>query len=149
MSYVSDTLLKDETVRFVGQVHWIIFFNVVCMTLAAVLVYFVFDQLIIAGVFIFFACFRLVTDAIYFFTTELAVTDQRVIAKFGLISRTTFELNLDRVTSLNVNQSVLGRILNYGDLFIQGMGGVSTPIPVIANPLLFRKWVLGEVRAAT
>lgn len=148
MSYVNNTLLRGETVRFVGHVHWIIFIPVLLLSIAAMVVYFVFDQLIISGILSFFALFRFITDVMYFFSTELAVTDQRVIAKFGLISRTTFELNLDRVTTLNVQQSVLGRILNYGNIFIQGMGGISTPIPAIADPLTFRHWVLGEVEAS-
>lgn len=145
MSYIDSTLLRGESVRFRGHVHWIIFLPVLLLASAGTLVFFYFNQLIICGILFFFAIFRFITDTIYFFSTELAVTDQRVVAKFGFIRRTTFELNLDRVTSLNVQQTVLGRILNYGNIFIQGMGGVSTPVPVISDPLTFRHWVLGEV----
>lgn len=148
MSYVNDTLLSGETLRFRGHVHWIIFLPVLLLTCAGLAVFFFFNQLVICSILLFFAIFRFVTDFIYFFSTELAVTDQRIISKFGFIRRRTFELNLNRVTSLNVQQTVLGRLLNYGDIFVQGMGGISIPVPAITDPLTFRKWVLREVEEA-
>jgi uncharacterized membrane protein YdbT with pleckstrin-like domain len=148
MSYVNDNLLPDEIVRFRGVVHWIIFLNPLMISLAGAAVLLWMNQLIIAGFLFLFALWSFAKAMIYFFTTELAVTNRRVIAKFGLIQRVTFELNLDRVMSLNVQQTVLGRILNYGDIFVNGIGGVSTPIPVIEEPLRFRQWVLGEAQVA-
>lgn len=149
MSYVDNTLLPDEVVRFRGHVHWIIFIPCLLLTGAGMALYFFLGQAIICGILLFFSIYFFLRAFVYYFTTELAVTSERVIAKFGFISRVTFELNLDRVMSLNVQQTVLGRILNYGDVFVNGMGGVATPIPVISDPIVFRKWVLGEVRAAT
>lgn len=72
-------------------------------------------------------------------TTELAITNRRIIAKFGLISRSTFELNLAKIESIRVEQSILGRILNYGDVLVIGTGGSKEPIPRIAHPLEFRR----------
>ncbi|WP_241596539.1 PH domain-containing protein [Rosenbergiella epipactidis] len=43
-------------------------------------------------------------------STELALTNQRIIAKVGLIQRNTVELRLEKVESLGIHQSVLGRI---------------------------------------
>lgn len=72
-------------------------------------------------------------------TTELVITNRRIIAKFGLISRYTIEINLPKVESISVSQSVFGRMLNYGDLQIVGTGGTREPIPNIDNPLMFRR----------
>lgn len=82
-------------------------------------------------------------------TTELAITNYRVIAKSGLIKRNTVELNLDRVESLRVNQGVMGRLLNYGSISVIGTGGTEAPIPSIDSPMEFRKSVnnyLAEMR---
>ena len=49
-------------------------------------------------------------------TTETDVTNLRVVHKTGFIKRQTFEMSLDKVESVDVNQSILGRILNYGDV---------------------------------
>ena len=72
-------------------------------------------------------------------STEIAITNRRVIAKFGFIKRHTVEINLEKVEALRVEQGVLGRMLNYGTLFISGAGTSVAPIPNIADPLVFRR----------
>ena len=71
-------------------------------------------------------------------TTELAVTDHRVIYKSGLLSRHTIEMNRDKVESVDVDQSLLGRILGYGTVVVRGTGGSLEPIRNISDPLSFR-----------
>lgn len=72
-------------------------------------------------------------------TTELAVTTRRLITKFGFISRKTVELNIHKVESIQVEQSVMGRMLDYGTLVVSGGGAPQAPIPGISNPIAFRK----------
>ena len=74
-------------------------------------------------------------------STELVVTNRRVIAKFGLVSRRTIELNLSKLESIRVDQSVGGRILNYGSIVLAGTGATLEPIPFIAAPIAFRQAV--------
>ncbi|CAI1715215.1 Bacterial membrane flanked domain [Serratia quinivorans] len=74
-------------------------------------------------------------------TTELALTNKRIIAKFGFIRRSTVELRLEKVESIGVDQSILGRILGYGTIVVKGTGGTATPIPSISKPLEFRRVV--------
>jgi uncharacterized membrane protein YdbT with pleckstrin-like domain len=71
-------------------------------------------------------------------TTELAITNKRVFAKFGFVSRQTVELNISKVESIQVHQGILGRMFNYGSLVISGAGTPQAPIPGISNPLAFR-----------
>lgn len=80
-----------------------------------------------------------IAAAIRYMTTELAITDKRVIAKFGFISRNTIELNMAKIESIQVNQGILGRIFDFGSLTIAGGGIPSAPIPGISNPLAFRR----------
>jgi len=79
-------------------------------------------------------------------TTELVLTDRRIITKRGFISRDTVEMNLSKVESLHVDQSLLGRILNYGDVTVVGTGASLEPLRGIASPLELRR-KLGEVSA--
>lgn len=74
-------------------------------------------------------------------TTELALTNKRVIAKTGFIRRDAIELRLEKVEGVVVSQGLLGRIFNYGDVVVTGTGGIKTPIPFIAKPLEFRRVV--------
>ena len=80
-------------------------------------------------------------------TTELVLTDRRIIAKRGLVSRDTVEMNLGKVESVHVNQSLLGRLLDYGDVTVVGTGSALEPLSGIAQPLELRK-KLGDVSAA-
>ena len=78
-------------------------------------------------------------------STELAVTNRRVIAKFGLVRRSTVEINLSKIESVRVEQTVMGRLLGYGSIFVTGTGSTMEPIPYIADPIRFRQ----AVQAAT
>jgi len=75
---------------------------------------------------------------IHRWTTETDVTNMRVVHKTGFIKRDTFEMSLDKVESVDVNQSILGRLLNYGDLTIQGVGEGTETISTVTSPLAFR-----------
>lgn len=85
-----------------------------------------------------FVLFLFARPFIHKWTTELAITNKRVIAKFGLISRRTVEINLVKIESIQVRQGILGRILNYGSIIVSGAGNPQAPIPNIKNPMKFR-----------
>ncbi len=125
-SYIDSALIKDEKVLYTG--------NISVWSLA---------PLIALGL-VLLAAWGLglafwIAAYIRYKTTELAVTDKRVIAKFGFISRRTIEITLSKVESIQVQQGVLGRIFNYGSLVISGAGTPQAPIPGISNPMGFRR----------
>jgi hypothetical protein len=71
-------------------------------------------------------------------TSELVITDRRVLIKVGFIQRHTFEMFISKIESVAVFQSMLGRIFNYGTVTIRGTGGSSESFTAIAAPLQFR-----------
>ena len=81
-------------------------------------------------------------------TTELVLTDRRIITKRGLISRDTVEMNLSKVESLHVNQSLIGRIFDYGDVTVVGTGASLEPLLGISSPIELRKKLGGVVEVA-
>lgn len=91
---------------------------------------------------LFVGLFILIKDFIYCISTELYITQKFTIAKYGLIKRDTIEMLNSKVESIRVNQSILGRILNYGDVVVVGTGSSSSPVKFIANPLEFRRQLL-------
>ena len=70
--------------------------------------------------------------------TEIAVTDRRVIYKSGVISRRTVEMNIDQIESVEVHQSIIGRMLGYGDIAVHGTGEGIENIRLVADPLTVR-----------
>jgi uncharacterized membrane protein YdbT with pleckstrin-like domain len=131
-SYVEASLVTNEHVIYRGRLSkWPYFFRILLGILLAP---------ILIGLLI------LIDLAIRIKSTELAVTNRRVIAKFGTFSRRTFELNVDRVEAIQVDQGVWGRMLGYGTLRIAGAGNFD-PVPNVAAPMAFKKAVLESQEA--
>jgi uncharacterized membrane protein YdbT with pleckstrin-like domain len=74
-------------------------------------------------------------------TTEIDVTNRRIVYKRGFIKRHTVEMNMDKVESVDVDQSIFGRLLNHGDITIRGTGIGLEPLRGIGAPLEFRNHV--------
>jgi uncharacterized membrane protein YdbT with pleckstrin-like domain len=72
-------------------------------------------------------------------STELAVTTRRVIVKHGFIRRRTVEINLSKAESIQVDQGLLGRLIDFGTLLIAGTGTSHAPLKGIADPMDFRR----------
>jgi uncharacterized membrane protein YdbT with pleckstrin-like domain len=71
-------------------------------------------------------------------TTEFAVTNKRVIAKFGFLRRRSLEVNLDKIESVTVSQSLTGRLLGFGTLRVRGTGSTDEVFGSIARVMEFR-----------
>ena len=71
-------------------------------------------------------------------STEIAVTNRRLVVKVGVVSRDTMEITLGRVESIDVHQSPMGLMLGYGSIRIRGTGSSNDPIDNIKAPLEFR-----------
>ena len=72
-------------------------------------------------------------------TTEIAITNTRLVYKRGLVARHVGEMSIDRIEGVNVLQTILGRIFNYGRLAIRGMGIGEVVLPPIEDPITFRQ----------
>jgi uncharacterized membrane protein YdbT with pleckstrin-like domain len=97
-----------------------------------------------AVIFMLLAVAAAVPAAIRRATTELAVTDRRVIYKSGVISRHTLEMNRSKVESVDVDQSLLGRLFGFGTVIVRGTGGSLEPLRMISDPLSFRSHITAE-----
>src|SRR4029079_12532131 len=80
-------------------------------------------------------------------TTEIGVTSQRLVFKRGLLLRHTQELQLRGIEEVNLEQGLLGRLLDYGQVELRGTGVDDIRLPSLADPLGLRK-ALQEGRAA-
>jgi uncharacterized membrane protein YdbT with pleckstrin-like domain len=144
MGYVSENLLKGERVVEQAQVHWWAWGKGVVAILLGFLLA-AMGSHGLAGFLFLLGLFLIVRGVIVVMTTELAVTDRRVIAKFGLIRRSTVELLHQRIEGLTVDQSIFGRLLGFGTVVVNGTGSGKTPVPHITKPLEFRKTALQTV----
>jgi uncharacterized membrane protein YdbT with pleckstrin-like domain len=149
MSYVAHILQPGEVVRYRSKIHWMVFLPGVLLLAVALALYVVSGNSgFWHGVFIVLASLSLAAAlAILFFawfrrwTTEIAVTNRRIIYKTGFISRHTNEMNLDKVESVDVDQSLFGRLLDYGNIDIRGTGSGFERLRKIEAPIEFRNHV--------
>lgn len=70
--------------------------------------------------------------------TEIAVTNLRVIYAKGFIQRHSEEVNMDQIERVDVDQSMLGRLFNYGDVTIHGTGTTLEPLRDVDRPIALR-----------
>jgi uncharacterized membrane protein YdbT with pleckstrin-like domain len=147
VAYVNSVLQPGETVKATGRLHWINYLrSLVLAALAALLLLYGAEQasklaraaayvgwvlLVVAVVIFLEAWFRRQM-------TELSVTNRRVIYKTGFVRRHTVEMNMDKVETVNVDQSILGRILGYGTIHVLGTGQGIEGLSRIARPLAVR-----------
>ena len=142
MSYIEKVVVDGERLLATGRTHWFIYVKPLAGIVLGLIITLINYRLLIGEALLFASLFWLLMIWIYVISTELAVTDKRIIAKFGFIAVHTVEVRHDKIESLTVNQSIFGRIFGFGSLFINGSGGTSAPIPYIANPLQFRSAAL-------
>jgi uncharacterized membrane protein YdbT with pleckstrin-like domain len=150
MNYVRRVLQPGEIVVHVTHIHPIIFLSailwlglaVVLLTVALTLT----GDMRIGGEALAVFCLVLATGSalpalLRRISTELAVTDRRVIYKSGILARHTLEMNRSKVESVDVDQSVLGRLIGFGTIVVRGTGGSLEPIRMISDPLTFRSHI--------
>jgi hypothetical protein len=162
MSYIESHLVPGETVIYETRLHWIVMLGhivVGCLLLAlpgAFLLYYAASQtgiesrnlhimegggvaLIVCGV------VAILTGMVRRNATEMALTNRRVVIKTGLVCRKTIEMLLNKVESIEVSETVLGRTLGYGTIVVIGTGGTPEPFDQVAHPLEFRSRVQQQI----
>ena len=149
--YIDQILQPGEKVLYSTNVHWIFYFPAIAAWIVAAVLLFLSRATITEGIILLCLSASAVAAlaALYWtakawfhrWITETDVTNLRVVHKTGFIKRRTFEMSLDKVESVDVNQSIPGRILNYGDVTVQGVGEGKETIATIASPLAFRNFI--------
>ena len=164
MGYVEDNLMSNEKILFTARVHPAVFLQSIVVFIFSIFLFIygfskaatiskagspapVIDATTVLGSFILFfsvgvflyAIFLGLQAAVAMFATEFAVTNRRVIAKTGFVRRNTLEMLLPKIESVSVNQSVLGRMLNFGSVTVTGTGGTQESFNAIIEPIGVRK----------
>ena len=164
MSYIEKTLVPGETLLYQTRHHWIVLLGpaltstVLDLVGAGLLIYAVNQRnattpggtgmnrgiealVVIAAILLLLGGAILVYGLAKRNATEMAVTNKRVLIKTGMASRRTLDLMLNRVESIGVEETVMGRLLGYGTVVLRGTGGTPEPFFQIAHPQEFRQQV--------
>jgi uncharacterized membrane protein YdbT with pleckstrin-like domain len=150
MSYTEKILQPDETIVHVTGLHWFVYLPALGFLILAIAAAVLSNNvasniaslvLLGAAVLGFLALLAWLRGFLRRYGTELVVTNRRVIFKRGLVRRHTVEMNMSKVESVDVDQSIAGRLFGYGTVTIRGTGGGIEPLRNISDPLDFRNHV--------
>ena len=152
MGYIHKSLLDGEEIIYLTRRHKIIFtWPVIWLLLSAILfgvkwVYVFrpeidFALMIFSGIFLAVGLIHTLVVWVKYLCAEFGITNQRVIVKEGFLKRKTSEVFLKSVESVQVDQSLWGRMLNFGTIIVSGTGGANDPLSMIRAPLEFKKQV--------
>lgn len=131
MSYVTDNLLANEQIEQVAELHWSNYISVAILGIAASIS--VWLCLAVAALPDVTAGLRLYIVTAFFIVwsgysfwnlllSEMFMTNLRVVRKTGLLQQTIKEIGISHIDSVEVRQSVLGRMFNYGTVCFCGFG---------------------------
>ena len=151
MKYIQKILQPGEKVIFSSTLSWAVYLPSIVLWLAAL-------ALLVTGVALersaigqsaggivaVFAAYSGLKAWFRRWTTEIDVTDRRVVYKRGFIRRHTVEMNMDKIESVDVDQTLIGRLFDYGDVIIRGTGAGIEPLRGIDSPLAFRNAVIAR-----
>jgi uncharacterized membrane protein YdbT with pleckstrin-like domain len=142
-NYVQSNLIPGEQVVYETKVHPIVFLTPSAFVTGGI-VFGLLGMPPAGAVFLAIGVVLFAAAWIRQWSSEFAVTNKRVIIKVGFISRRTIEINMSKVESVEVNQDIFGRVLNYGTIVVIGTGGTKEPFALIDDPLAFRRAVQSQ-----
>jgi uncharacterized membrane protein YdbT with pleckstrin-like domain len=145
MNYIQKNLMANERIAFSTKLNWTLYIKPFVIILIAIvllidshhsindfILYVVGIMLVAAGM------FSAVVTYLKIKTFEFAVTNKRVLIKHGILSTQSFEIMLNKVEAIYVEQTIIDRIVNSGTIIIKGTGGSQTPLRNVDNPFQFR-----------
>jgi uncharacterized membrane protein YdbT with pleckstrin-like domain len=151
MKYVEEVLQPGEKILFVSTIHWLVYAPGAALIIVALAIFLAGWNSNNASLWNIAAILVLAAAALSLigawfkrWTTEIAVTDRRVIYKRGFIRRRSIEMNMEKVESVDVSQTIPGRIFNYGDVLIRGVGVGFEPLRMIDDPIRLRNAVTAK-----
>jgi len=158
MAYVDNNLISGERVTYRGRLHWLVLLwpIIVAVGFAALGLFIILKANEIesnvrlflqlgAAVMIVGGVIPLISALIRRSSAEYAVTNKRIILKEGTVRRRTAEMFLTKVESVGVDQTLGGRLFDYGSIILRGTGGSSEPFHLVARPLEFRRQVQEQI----
>ena len=138
MSYIKKTLTDDEKIIIFQRTHWIFWFWPGAFVLIP-LIGFLFLWPEVCLWILPIDLLLLLFFYLKYISTENVTTSKRIILKIGFIRLNTDELRNEKIENIQIEQSIIGKILGYGNLEFRGVGGSPVIFKLISNPISMKK----------
>jgi len=145
MGYIDSRLKVDEKLAFITGLHWATLLGPTTLMVIAGLSLPTkgISALILLLIGVLWGLFSTVSLQ----TSEIAITDRRLIIRVGFPLRRTYDVPLDQIDMVDVYQPSLGKILNFGKIILGFTGKGRGAFRMVASPLEFRAHLEREVFA--
>lgn len=144
MSYIDKNLLPDERILFRTKKHLIIFLPTLVLAIFSIVAFKYMHanqilQLVEWAPSVIVLLIGSSAGLNYLFS-DFAVTNKRVMMREGFFFRHANELRLATISQVNIDQSLLGQILNYGTVSLNAFGAYDA-YTMVADPFVFQRAV--------
>jgi len=147
MSYIEDSLSKDEEIHEIYKLHWFSKIPMILWVIAVIAVaiaLFSIDFLIEMplwgkALIVAIPMLAAIYQWLYLSSIEQGTTNKRIVLKTGIISRDTEEMKMDSVETVEIDQSIFGRIFGFGDITVTGRGISNVVFKKIDDPIEVKK----------
>ena len=156
MKYVESLLSKNEQILWRARQHWIVLTaNFVINLFIFIAIWLLYAVMGNIGFLLNIRTWALLAllipicwfgwELLQWWTEEYLITTHRVVQTEGIINKHTKDSSLEKINDISLTQSVLGRILNYGDLaVITGSDVGINVLKRLAQPVEFKKTLLEQ-----
>lgn len=154
MSYLHNLLGEDEEIVFTTRQHWFIplahilteLIVLGILGIAAIVVPVVFDienelvvylVMVALGLIVILSAFA---DIMRWRNEQFVITDRRVLQLQGVLSKNVLDSSLEKITDVQLEQSLVGRMFNFGnvDILTASEEGVNR-MQAIRRPIEFKR----------
>lgn len=142
MSYIGQSLGANETVHYTARFPTARYFAACLVLMVGLISGFVcllYGTSVIAALIVVCAVAGFCAILYEPWTSEIAVTNLRLIYKQGLFDRQTNDLQLRAIEEVQLHQGFWGRLFNYGNVEFHGTGVDDLQLPALNDPIAFLK----------
>jgi len=128
-------LLVNERIVFSTKLNWTLYVKSSIVILIGLLV-------LLDGLFGLIVVFIGILSAVVTYfkikTFEFAVTNKRILIKYGILRTRSFEIMLNKVEAIYIERNIIEKLVNSGTMIIKGTGGSQNLLRNVDNPFQFR-----------
>lgn len=95
--------------------------------------------LCLSGFFALLGILGFIKVLLIYLTTDLMLTNRRIVSHTGLLQRVQFEILLNQIESISITRPLMGHVFDYGSIVIVGAGGSHQSIPSLTKPERIRR----------
>jgi hypothetical protein len=161
VDFIKSNLLDGEEIICTAKLHWGIFIKPVLFFTLALIIFISFGNIIrgfgyivysitrflqpICYIILILSIVRFIFAVIDYKKTEICVTNIRISRKRGIVSRITLDIKLNMVETVIFSQGIVGRLFNYGHVYITGVGAIVSKFHGVYDPLVLRNVIIKQM----